>query len=71
MASKPCKLIEVDVIGAQPAQAAFDRADEMEARRADVVGAGSSAESALGGDDHLVAASADRLAENLLSRAAE
>ena len=63
------ELVEVDVVGAEPAQARLDRPDQVVARRADVVGAGAEAEGPLGGDDHLVAAALDRLAQDLLGHA--
>ena len=64
------QLIEVDVVGAQPPQAGLDGPNQVMARRADVVGPRAGAKRPLGGDDHLIAAALDRLAQDLLGHAA-
>src|SRR5262249_4319373 len=60
------QLVEVDGVGAEPPQAGLDRAGQVIAGGADVVGARPDAEGALGGEEHLLAASLDRLAQDLL-----
>jgi hypothetical protein len=64
------QLEKIDVIRAEPAEAAFDRPDEMEARRAEIVRAVAGLERGLRGDEDLVAAALDRAAEHFLRRAA-
>ena len=63
------QLIQVDVVGAQPTQTAFDRANEVVARRADVVRSRAGSEGALGRDEHPIAPALDRLAEDLFGQA--
>ena len=63
------QLVEVDVVGAEAAQARLDRAGQVVARGADVVRSRPAAEGALGRDEHLVAPALDRLAEDLLGQA--
>src|SRR5262249_9205499 len=66
---EPVKLIEVDVVGAEPPEARLDGLDEMEARAAHVVRARSDAERPLRGDDDLIAAALDRLTQDLFGHA--
>ncbi len=61
--------VDVDVVGIQAAQAGFAGAEQMMARRADVVRVVAHAEGRLGRDDHLAAATGNRLAENFLGDA--
>src|SRR6185312_8034134 len=59
------QVIDIDVIGAESAQAGFAGLNEVIARGAEVVGAFSHAEARFGGNQHRAAATGDRLAENL------
>src|SRR5258708_31577462 len=59
------QLKQVDVISAEPPQRGVDRGDHMIARRADVVGLVAEPERRLGGNEHLVAATLDRRAQNV------
>src|SRR4051794_24558267 len=59
-------LIEVDVIGAEAAQAALAGFDEVAARESGFVGAGFEADEAFGGDDDILAQLAQRLTEDFL-----
>jgi hypothetical protein len=63
-------LEQVDVVGAEPTQAALDRLQEVEARRADVVGPRARGEGRLGGNQDLAAAAADRFTKHFLGLAA-
>ena len=62
-------LVEVDVVGAQPAQARLARLDQVMTRQPRVVRAAAHRKPRLGRDQHTVAASLQRLADDLLRRA--
>jgi hypothetical protein len=66
-------LVEVDVVGAQPAQAVVDLAQDRLARQPAAVRPLAHLAEDLGGDHHLVAPGevAQRAAENLLAGAVE
>ena len=68
---KAMQLDEIDVIGAQPFQRRVHRLQNVEARRAHVIGAIAAAEGEFGGDQNLVAPPLDRGAQNFLRRTAE
>ena len=61
--------VDVEVVGAQPAQAPLAALDDVLARQADVVDALADAHEHLGHDDELLALAFERLAENLLGAA--
>src|SRR5262249_45009429 len=63
------KLVNVDEIGAEAAEAGVDSFDQVVARGAEVIGPGAHAKRSLGRDDHLVATALDGLAENFFSHA--
>jgi hypothetical protein len=60
------QLEEIDVIGAQPAEAGVNRAQQLESRRSDVVWTRTVPETGLRGNQHPIAPPGDRLAQNLL-----
>ena len=61
---KTMQVIDVDVIGTQPPQAAFASLDQVMARRSQIVRPRSHAERRLRRDENLVPSPGDRLAEN-------
>jgi hypothetical protein len=63
------QLEEIDIVGAEPAQAALDRTQQMVTRGADIVRPLAGAEGRLGRDDDAVAAAGDGLAQDLLGQA--
>src|SRR4030095_7712682 len=63
---KTVELIQIDVVGAEPAQASLDGVDQVIPRRAHLVGAGASAEGPLRGNQDLMAASLESLSQDLL-----
>ena len=58
-------MVDVDVVRAQTAQAAFERLAQMGARRTLIVWPGAGRKSGFGGDEHLVALAFERLPEDL------
>src|SRR5262249_156688 len=62
-------LIDVDVIGAKPAQACLARAQEVMARVASIVGSRAHRERGFGRDNDLVTLAGDGFAENLFRHA--
>jgi hypothetical protein len=64
-------LVEVDVVGVQPAQGGLDLADDPPAGAAPVVRVLTHRHEELGGQDDVVAPASKRLADDLLGRAAE
>jgi len=63
------ELVEVDVVGAQPAQRGLDRVEDVPARHALVPGLRPHPADALGGDDEVVAAALQPAAQDLLGAA--
>src|SRR5690242_7940748 len=61
------QLIEVDVVGTEPAEASFDRTGEVLPRRPHIVWSRPGPESALGRDQDAIATAFDRLAEDRFS----
>jgi hypothetical protein len=59
-------VIQVDVVGAEPAQAGLQGTGQVQPGQAPVVGAGSLRHESFGCEDHLVATAAQRPAEDLL-----
>ena len=62
-------VVDVDVVGAEAAEAGFDGFQQVDAGGADVVDVGADAEGGFGGDEELVAAAFDGLAEDFFGEA--
>ena len=60
---EPVKLIQIDVVGSQPAQAGLERFQQVKPRRADIVWSRSGAKRPLGRQEHPIATAFDRLSQ--------